>query len=119
MNTPKPFGKLGNRGIARLALGLEATLILPDRTIQAKVENVSRVGCCLQMEMAPRVGVTVMVRIEEVEELGTVVWIKGKQCGVNFHSQLAPDAVERFSWIVENFRAYESENLANRSAVWR
>ena len=119
MITPKPFGKLGNRGIARMAMGLEANLALPERTVRAVVENISRVGCCLRLAEPPRNGVTALVRIEEVEELGTVVWVKGQRCGVNFANQLSSEAVERFCWIVENYRDHESANIANASAAWR
>ncbi len=100
-------------------MGLEARLVLPDRTALAVVENISRIGCCLQLAKPPRIGVTVLVRIEEIAELGTVVWAKGERCGVNFVSQLAPPAVERFCWIVENFRDHQSANIATRSAAWR
>lgn len=119
MGTPKPFGKLGNRGLARLAMGLEASLVLPQRTARAVVKNISREGCCLQLADLPRIGVTVLVRFEEVETLGTVQWIKDQRCGVTFASQLAPEVVERFCWIVDNFRDHEEADIASKSAIWR
>ena len=119
MRTPKPFGKLGNRGLARLAMGLEASLALPERTVCAVVENVSREGCCLQLAEPPRIGVTTLVRIEEIEALGTVIWVKDQRCGVTFVDQLTPKVVERFCWIVENFRDHEEANIASKSAMWR
>ena len=119
MRSPKPFGKLGNRGIARMQMGLEASLVLPNRTARGMVENISRVGCCVQLAEPPLIGVTALVRIEEVEALGTVIWVKGQRCGVTFASQLAPEVVERFCWIVENFRDHEEASIASKSAVWR
>jgi hypothetical protein len=119
MRNPKPFGKLGNRGLARLAMGLEASLALSERTVSAVVENVSREGCCLQLAEPPRSGVTAVVRIEEIEALGTVIWAKGQRCGVTFASKLSPEVVERFCWIVENFRDHEEADIASKSAMWR
>ena len=119
MRSPKPFGKLGNRSLARLVMGLEASLVMSERTVRAVVENVSREGCCLLVTVPPRSGVTALVRIEEVEALGTVIWVKGQRCGVTFANQLDPKVVERFCWIVENFRDHEEASIASKSAMWR
>ena len=119
MRTPKPFGKLGNRSLARLAMGLEASLALPERTVRAVVENISREGCCLMVTEPPRIGVTALVRIEAIEALGTVMWANGQRCGVTFADQLDPKVVERLCWIVENFRDHEEANIASKSAMWR
>jgi PilZ domain len=119
MNAPKSFGKLGNRKMARLATGLDAGIVLPERRVQCRVENASRTGCCLHLEEPPRVGTTALVRIEAIEALGTVAWVKGNRCGITFDGPLPIEAVERIRWIVEHAREHEAAALAKATAVWR
>jgi hypothetical protein len=116
MRPARPFGKLGNRGLARLAMGLEASLVLPERTARGVVDNVSRVGCCLRLADPPRKGVTALARIEEVQALCTVIWVKGERCGLHFERELPAEEVERFRWIVEHHREHE---LSSLGAAWR
>jgi PilZ domain len=119
MGIQRTFGKLGNRGMARLRAGLQAGLVTPDRTARCIVEDVSRKGCRLLLPEPPRVGATTLVRIAEFEILGTIAWVKGQTCGVTFARALEVDAVERFRWIVEHAREHEIATLENASDVWR
>jgi hypothetical protein len=119
MGIQRTFGKLGNRSMARLTAGLEAALVTPDRTAQCKVENVSRLGCRLQLAEPPRVGATALVRFAEVEVLGTISWAKATRCGVKFAQQLTLEQVERIRWIAEHAKEHESEKLTSTPAVWR
>jgi hypothetical protein len=119
MGIQRTFGKLGNRGMARLQAGLEAGLETPGRTTRCKVENVSRLGCRLQLPEPPRVGATALVRFAEVEVLGTVSWVRGERCGVKFAQPLGLEQVERIRWIAEHAREHEIETLTSTPAVWR
>ena len=119
MGIQRTFGKLGNRSMNRLQAGLAASLVMPDRTTSCKVENVSRLGCRLQLAGPPRVGATTLVRFAEVEVLGTVSWVRGTRCGVKFPQQLTLEQVERIRWIAEHAREHESETLTSTPAVWR
>ena len=119
MGIQRTFGKLGNRSMNRLQAGLEASLVMPDRRAQCKVENVSRLGCRLKLVKPPRVGATTLVRFAEVEILGTISWVRGERCGVKFPQQLTLEQVERIRWIAEHAREHESETLASTPAVWR
>ncbi len=125
MGIQRTFGKLGNRSMARLTAGLQAALVTPDRTAQCKVENVSRLGCRLQLAEPPRVGATALVRFAEVEVLGTISWVKGGEpgragrCGVKFAQQLTLEQVERIRWIAEHAREHEDATLTGTPAVWR
>lgn len=119
MDARKSFGKLGNRGLARLSVGLEARLQLTERSAQGVIENISRVGCCVKLAEPPRNGATALVRIEEIEALGTVVWVTGERCGLTFSSQLSAEAVERFRWIVEHFSEHQNASISKASEAWR
>ncbi len=119
MGIQRSFGKLGNRAMARLQAGMEAGLVMPDRNVRCAVENVSRLGCRLQLAEPPRAGATALVRFAEMEILGTVSWVRGERCGVRFARPLELDAVERIRWIVEHAREHEIDMLARASDVWR
>lgn len=119
MRRPSSFGKLGNRGLARLVVGLEATLALPQRTARGAVENVSRHGCCLRLAGPPRIGATVLVRIERIETMGSVVWADSERCGIRFERLLTAAAVERLRWIVDHSAEYTRSGVANAPGAWR
>jgi hypothetical protein len=115
----KPFGKLGKRGLARLSTRLDATLVMPDRSANCQMEDISRTGCRIRLGEPARRGATVLVRIERLEEIGTVVWAKGAICGVRFARPIAVEVLARIRWMVEHRDDQERRTLANATAVWR
>jgi hypothetical protein len=115
----KPFGKLGKRGLPRLSTGLDAILVLPDRSVNCRMENISRTGCRIRLCEPAKRGATVLVRIERLEEIGTVVWAKGPMCGVHFARPIAVEALARIRWMVEHQDDQERRTIANATAVWR
>lgn len=119
MMHPKPFGKLGNRKMARLATEIDAGLMLPERSERCRLENISRTGCRLQLGGPPRVGATVLIRVERIETMGIVAWVRGNRCGVKFPEPLAIGELERIRWIVEHTSMYEQNSLTHATAVWR
>lgn len=119
MINARSFGKLGNRSMARLATEIDAGLVLHDRRVMCIVENISRTGCRLQVAEPPRVGATALIKIERIETLGTVAWVRGGRCGVKFQGALNVGQLERVRWIVEHAREHEQSSLAHATAVWR
>jgi hypothetical protein len=119
MGIQRTFGKLGNRAMARLSAGLEAGLVLPERTTACTIENLSRLGCRLALAEPPRVGATALLRLAEVEMLGTVNWVRAQKCGIKFAQPLALDTLERIRWIIEHASEHEIDSLATASDVWR
>jgi PilZ domain len=115
----KPFGKLGKRGLARVSTGLDATLVLPGRLARCRMTDISRTGCKVQVSEPVRAGVTVLVRIERVEEIGTVVWTNGTECGVKFGRPIAIQALARIRWMVEHGDDQERRMMASTTAIWR
>jgi PilZ domain len=115
----KKFGKLGNRGMARLATAIDGGMVLPERNAKCRVENVSRTGCRLLLETPPRLGATVLVRVERVEALGTVKWVRSGRCGIAFARALEPGALERLRWIAEHETDHVQNSLGSATAVWR
>ncbi|MEQ1551292.1 MAG: PilZ domain-containing protein [Sphingorhabdus sp.] len=119
MMNPRSFGKLGNRKMARLATEIDAGMVLPERSERCRLENISRTGCRLQLGGPPRVGATVLIRVERIEAMGIVAWVRGNRCGVKFPEPLAIRELERIRWIVEHANAHEQNSLAHATAVWR
>lgn len=113
------FGKLGKRKLPRLGTSLDATLALTDRTSPCHVENLSRKGCRIRLEVPPRLGITVLMRIDRIEAIGTVVWVRGNRCGVVFSSPVAVELIERVRWIVEHEQAHAKSKITTAGAVWR
>ena len=64
------FGKLGKRGAPRLEIAIDAGLATTGHSEQCRVENVSRSGCRLHLDRMPRLGTTVMIRIERIDTMG-------------------------------------------------
>ncbi len=113
------FGKLGKRGLARLSTGLDATLVLADRLVSCQMEDISRTGCRIRLSEPARRGATILVRIERLEELGTIVWTRGTQCGVRFGRPITVETLARIRWIVEHRDDHERRTLAGATAMWR
>lgn len=115
----KTFGKLGKRALARVVTGMNATLVLPDRSVTCLLDNISRRGCRLQVAEMPKVGTTVVVRVDRVDALGCVTWVRGPRCGIAFDSPVAVEAIERILWSVENAPDHERRKISAAGAVWR
>jgi hypothetical protein len=96
------FGKLGKRASARTVLAMEGGLRLPERSATCRVENVSRKGCCLHLDMPPRLGATVIVRMDRAEAFGHVIWVRSGRCGIAFEEALSPAALQRLHWIADH-----------------
>lgn len=115
----RSFGKLGKRSVARLAIELDAGLVLPERTTRCLLENVSRTGCRLRLAEPPKIGATVLIKVERIESLGTVTWVKGDRCGIAFEEALQPQSLERLHWIIENSNSHQFNSMTNATAIWR
>lgn len=115
----KTFGKLGNRALARLVTGVDATLVLPDRSSRCLLDNLSRKGCRLQLAEPPRKGATVIIRVERIDAIGTVAWTRGERCGIAFAKELTVQALERVRWMVENQQDHDKAKLSAATSLWR
>lgn len=115
----RTFGKLGNRAIARLETAIDGGLVLTGRSEQCRVENVSRLGCRLHLDAPPRLGATLLVRIDRIETLGTVAWVRSGRCGVKFARPLEQGELERLRWSVEHADVHEHNRITYAIATMR
>ena len=105
--------------MGRLLAGITGALVLPDRSIACVVENLSRKGCRLHVEEPPRIGLTVVLRVEQVDALGYVIWVRGKKCGIAFDAAVPVEAIDRVRWAVEHSQTNEKRKINSVSANWR
>ncbi len=115
----KTFGKLGKRAVPRLDIAIEGGLATTGYSEKCRVENVSRTGCRLHLDREPRLGTTVMIRIERIETLGDVTWVRNGRCGVTFADPLKPRELERLLWIVKHTEKHENNVVNSATAMWR
>lgn len=118
------FGKLGNRGGTRIALGVAGLLDLPQRTHGCTIIDASRSGARLRvvrMPVAapPRVGTPAILRFFEGEMMGAIVWSTADQCAIGFDRPLPPHDFARLRWIADNPAEFAQAQLGSASALWR
>ena len=120
MNVHKPFGKLGQRHSARMGLRMPAELVLAHQIVRAEIVNISRTGACLRLDaLPPRAGATVILKLYELETLGTVAWTRSALCGLLFQRPLEPEAMEGLRGIAEDLETYECSRMEIESSTWR
>ena len=69
--------------------------------------------------MPPRIGLTVVLRVERVDALGYVIWVRGKKCGIAFDAAVPVAAIDRVRWAVEHSQTNEKRKFISTSANWR
>ena len=75
----------------RLKVRLPAKIVTLTRTHAAILENISRKGARLQVDLLPTLGAQAVLRWDRYEAFGTISWASGEHCGVLFASVLAEE----------------------------
>ena len=86
------FGKHpggGRRIAAREKLPLPAVVSTLSETITAEILDVSSTGVRLKGSHLPAAGALVSLKLDKVDEFGTVVWCEETQCGIAFDEPLS------------------------------
>lgn len=92
------FGKSrggGRRVAQRDALPLPAVVTTPTQCQTAELVDVSSTGVRLRAAQVPPEGEYIQVIIECVRAFGTVMWVAGNECGVEFDSPMLSVEAER------------------------
>lgn len=88
-------GVTGRRAAPRKQILLPAAVTTPTASIQLELLNISSTGARLRGDTLPRIGQDVLLKSENVEAFGTVVWNRGKLCGVHFDEPLSDLSLHR------------------------
>jgi PilZ domain len=115
----RSFGKLGKRANGRLAAGLDALLVLPGKSIRCTLDNISRRGAKLTMELPPVTDTTAILRVDRIEAFGTIIWVRGQRCGLLFEDPVAVSQLERIRWATEHLADHQRSKMNSAGAVWR
>jgi PilZ domain len=94
----RTFGKSqggGRRNAARAQAPLLAILSSVASDHRAAIMNLSLSGARFSAPDLPAEGEKVAFRADTVQAFGTVVWSRGRECGVVFETPLAAGDVER------------------------
>ena len=82
-----------NRRSRRSHLLMTATLEVAGRAIKVKLRNLSAEGAQVEGDDLPVEGTAIMFRKGDLAVVSQIVWTKGKQAGIRFDQELAPEAV--------------------------
>lgn len=86
---------VGRRRFRRVRISSPARVALVSRTSGALLLDISQSGARLQMEELPRVGTYALIRWNEFECFGQVLWTRAKVCGIRFDAPLGRETIVR------------------------
>lgn len=87
----RPASDFERRDHARAEVSREVRLHLPSGIRTGYLLDLSRSGSRLELAPPPAVGTPALMRWDEFEAFGEVVWVRGETCGVRF-DRLLPEA---------------------------
>jgi hypothetical protein len=85
---------VGRRIEPRVRARLYAQLVTPGELETVYIESLSSAGAGLSVETLPPVGSEVVLSWQSHDMPGTVVWARGRRCGLNFSDAIPPVIVE-------------------------
>jgi len=88
-------GASQNRKTRRSNVLMSASLELSGTALPVKLRNLSAEGALVEGDKLPVEGAAILFRKGELSVAGTVAWVKGRQAGVSFSSNLDPDQLLR------------------------
>ncbi len=97
----------GQRNADRLYLGVPAALTLPHQPLRCLLGDISAIGANLRVDGFVAQGTTARLDFHELHLFGTVVWVRGNECGLRFYTPLDPEDMQGMEWITQNRAAYE------------
>ena len=108
----------GNRHFNRLRLGVPATLVLTHESRPCLIDDISCTGARLRIERPLAERQALMLVFHELKLLGTVMWLRGGECGLRFDQPLDPEDMQGMLWITENRELYDRICQAGHAEDW-
>jgi hypothetical protein len=97
-------GKQGQRGTARLQLGVPGSLVMAHGTIRCLIDDISASGAEL--------------RFEERRGFCTIAWARGGRAGLRFDQRLTLEDIEYFRWIAANPQDWAQASQSAAAREW-
>ncbi|WP_310532379.1 PilZ domain-containing protein [Novosphingobium sp.] len=108
----------GQRKANRLYLGVPAALSLPHQQMRCVLGDISAIGAHLKVDGSVAKGATARLDFHELHLFGTVVWVRGNECGVRFYTPVDPEDMQGMLWITQNRDAYEKLTRNAHASEW-
>lgn len=93
MGTPEPDSDIGRRLHPRVPANLWARLVTGQQFEHVFIESLSTSGAGLCLESAATVGMEVMLSWQAHDIPGTIVWARGRKCGLAFDRSIQTELV--------------------------
>lgn len=94
MGKPEADRDVGRRTQPRVRARLYAQLVTPDELETVYIESLSSDGAGLSVDALPTIGSDVVLSWQDHDMPGTVVWARGRRCGLTFSRPIPPVIVE-------------------------
>ena len=97
--------QIGRRSNARARMNLPVSLMFPDKTCPCLLENMSSGGGRVHIEPLPKLGSAAFLHCADLEIFCSVVWARGRKCGLNFEDIVTQDMVMAIRAFADNSSA--------------
>jgi hypothetical protein len=111
-------GKQGQRGMARLMLGVPGSLAMSHATLRCLIDDISASGAKIRCEAPLGHGTVAELRFEERREFCTIAWARGGRAGLRFDRKLTLEDIEYFRWIAANPQDWARESQSSAAREW-
>jgi PilZ domain len=111
-------GKQGQRGTARLMLGVPGTLVMAHATVSCLIDDISASGAKIRCDAPLGAGASAELRFEERRGFGVIAWARGGRAGLRFDQRLTLDDIEYFRWIAANPREWAQASQSSAAQAW-
>jgi PilZ domain len=111
-------GKQGQRGTARLQLGVPGTLVMAHATVTCLIDDISASGARIRCDAALTAGALAELRFEERRGFCAIAWARGGRAGLRFDQRLTLEDIEYFRWIAANPQAWAQASQSAAAHAW-
>jgi PilZ domain len=111
-------GKQGQRGTARVALGVPGTLVMAHATLRCLIDDISASGAKIRCEAPLGAGTAAELRFEEWRGFASVAWARGGRAGLRFDRRLTLEDIESFRRIAANPQEWVQTSQSSAAREW-
>lgn len=111
-------GKQGQRGTARLMLGVPGTLVMAHATVSCLIDDISASGAKIRCDAPLTAGASAELRFEERRGFCSVAWARGGRAGLRFDQRLTLEDIEYFRWIAANPQQWAQASQSSAARDW-
>ncbi len=108
------------RRYGRALLSISSSIILPDESFPCRLEDLSLDGARVSIDQQLAPGDTLWLKLDRLKAFGTVRWVAGGECGIEFKEHL-PKAmilkIQGHSVKAEDYEAMEAKLAAGKWLV--